>query len=62
MSKQNGDTARLHRIRKQNTARRFKTRELRAKLLEARNLPSANLLPPNAGAAATSAKAVRSQL
>jgi hypothetical protein len=32
MSKKSGDTARFHRIRKQNTARRLKSRELRARL------------------------------
>jgi hypothetical protein len=32
MSKQSGDTARFHRVRKQNIARRLKVRELRLKL------------------------------
>jgi hypothetical protein len=32
MSKLHGDKARFHRIRKQNTARRLKMRELRQKL------------------------------
>jgi hypothetical protein len=32
MSKQCGDTARFNRIRKQNTARRLKVRELQQKL------------------------------
>jgi hypothetical protein len=35
MSKQSGDTARFHRIRKQNTARRLKSRELRVRLAAA---------------------------
>jgi hypothetical protein len=32
MSKHSGDTARAHRVRKQNIARRMKVRELRIKL------------------------------
>ena len=35
MSKQSGDTARFNRIRKQNTARRLKSRELRDRLAAA---------------------------
>jgi hypothetical protein len=35
MSKQSGDTARFHRVRKQNTARRLKSRELRIRLAAA---------------------------
>jgi hypothetical protein len=35
MSKQCGDTARFHRIRKQNTARRLKVRELQERLAPA---------------------------
>ena len=43
MSKQSGDTARAHRIRKQNIARRLKVRELRVKLALAA-VPAANPL------------------
>jgi hypothetical protein len=32
MSKQHGDKARFHRIRKQNTARRLKSRELQSEI------------------------------
>jgi len=35
MSKKHGDTARFHRIRKQNIARRLMVRELRAKIAAA---------------------------
>ena len=35
MSKLHGDKARFHRIRKQNTARRARIRDLRKKLIEA---------------------------
>jgi hypothetical protein len=43
MSKQCGDTARFNRIRKQNTARRLKMRELRQKLA----LAAADLAAPS---------------
>jgi len=42
MSKQCGDTARFHRIRKQNAARRLKVRELQHKLALAAD-PAASL-------------------
>ncbi|MGD1095703.1 MAG: hypothetical protein ABSB35_27380 [Bryobacteraceae bacterium] len=43
MSKQCGDTARFNRIRKQNTARRLKVRELQQKLAIAAADPAASL-------------------
>jgi hypothetical protein len=42
MSKQSGDTARFHRIRKQNTARRLKSRELRLRLAAVAAAPVAD--------------------
>jgi len=45
MSKQSGDTARAHRIRKQNTARRLKSRELRARLVAAAAATAGAVVP-----------------
>ncbi|HEY4362264.1 MAG TPA: hypothetical protein VGN17_14915 [Bryobacteraceae bacterium] len=42
MSQKSGDTARFNRIRKQNTARRLKSRELRARLAAAAAAPAAD--------------------
>jgi hypothetical protein len=51
MSKQCGDTARFNRIRKQNTARRLKVRELQEKLAlaPARSVPAVKAKPPEEG-------------
>lgn len=56
MSKQNGDKARFNRIRKQNTARRLKVRELREKLVDARNPSSITPEPQRTGIGAAPAK------
>jgi len=46
MSKQCGDKARFHRIRKQNAARRLRVREMQEKLALAADLPSISKIKP----------------